>query len=310
MIYPLSLVLAFSSVFLISLSVAIPAAESRKVRRSIKQLAAYDIERKIDEKDLTQPILDRVILPYARRFVDWIKRHSPAGATESMRERLTMAGAPRALDADSFASIKLAGVIVGALLSLVIWPLAGVSLARSMLVLILLSGLGFYLPNLWLYFEIAKRQRQIRLVLADTLDLLSIAIEAGLGFDSALTKVVQNIPGPLSEEFFRALQEIQMGISRRDALRNLGTRTKVEELHSFIMAIVQADVFGVSISRILKVQAREMRTRRLQHAEEIAVKAPVKMVFPLLMCIFPALFVVIVGPAVIRIIGALFGTAF
>jgi tight adherence protein C len=157
------------------------------------------------------------------------------------------------------------------------------------------------LPKIWLTNKVETRQREIRLALADTLDLMTIAVEAGLGFDSALARVVSAIPGPLSDELYRLLQEIRIGIRRQDALNGLSERTRVSELDQFITAINQADVFGISVGQVLRIQAAQLRQKRSQMAEERANKTPVKLLFPLILCIFPALFTVLVGPAAIAI---------
>jgi len=165
--------------------------------------------------------------------------------------------------------------------------------------------LGFFGPNAWLQRKIDDRAHTMLRALPDVLDLLVISVEAGLGFDSALSRVVATVPGPLSEEFFRMLQETRVGVSRRDAMRHLMDRTDLDELRSFMLAMIQAEAFGVTIARVLRVQADEMRVKRRQRAQEKAFAAPVKLVFPLVFCIFPALFIVLLGPAAIQI-----GTAF
>src|SRR5215212_3912411 len=155
--------------------------------------------------------------------------------------------------------------------------------------------------NVVLTNAVQRRQHQIRTALADSIDLLTICVEAGLGFDAALAHVSKNTSGPLADEFYRTLQEVQLGRSRNEAMRNLADRSDVPELRAFVLAMVQADIFGVSVANVLRVQARDMRVKRRQLAEERAMKVPIKVLFPVLFCIFPALFVVILGPAIMRI---------
>ena len=161
--------------------------------------------------------------------------------------------------------------------------------------------IGYYLPEWVLRSRSGKRQGAMRRALPDALDLLSITVEAGLGFDAAVSRVSKQAGGPLGEELYRVLQEMQIGKSRADALRDLGERTTIPELKSFVLAMIQADIFGISIAKVLHVQANEMRVKRRQRAEEKAQKVPVKIVFPLLTCIFPSLLVVLLGPAAISI---------
>ena len=158
--------------------------------------------------------------------------------------------------------------------------------------------LGFYLPNLWLNRKITQRKAEITRALPDVLDLLTISVEAGLGFDAAIHKVTEKWDNALTREFRRVLSEMRMGKARRDALRDLVTRTDVADVNTFIAAIIQADQLGVSISNVLHVQAEQMRTRRRQRAEEAAHKAPIKMIFPMVFLIFPAMYVIILGPAI------------
>jgi tight adherence protein C len=165
----------------------------------------------------------------------------------------------------------------------------------------LMLAVGILGPDAILTRRIDERRAAMERDLPDVIDLLVISVEAGLGFEGALGRVVQNVPGELSDEFSRMLQETRVGVSRHEAMKSLANRTDVEDLNSFIMSMNQADAFGVSISRMLRVQADEMRVRRRQRAQERAFAAPVKMVFPLVLCIFPALFVVLLGPAVMQI---------
>jgi tight adherence protein C len=170
----------------------------------------------------------------------------------------------------------------------------------------LFAAAGWYAPEWIVRSRAGERQKQIQIALPDSLDLMSITVEAGLAFDAALTRVATNLRGPLGEEFYRVVQEIQLGKSRGQALRDLADRSSVPDLRSFVAAMVQADSFGIPIARVLKVQSREIRIRRRQRAEEQAQKLPVKIVFPVVLTIFPAIFVVLLGPAAIQIYENLF----
>ena len=165
----------------------------------------------------------------------------------------------------------------------------------------LLTLVGFILPDVTVSRKVEERQREILRTLSDTLDLLTISVEAGLSLNAAIAQVVQNVPGVLSSEFARMLQEIQLGVPRTEAFRHLAERTDVEELNAFALAMIQADVFGVSIASVLRTQAQQLRIKRRQRAEQKAQQTPVKIVFPLILCILPSLFVVIIGPGAIRI---------
>jgi tight adherence protein C len=194
------------------------------------------------------------------------------------------------------------GILIGAAL-LVGLPF---NLGLLLATFLALCLLGYFLPNIVLVNMIQRRQAKMRLALPDAIDMLTISVEAGLSFDAALAHVSRNTTGPLAEEFYRTLQEVQLGRSRGEAMRNLADRSSVPELTAFVLAMVQADVFGISVANVLRIQSREMRRKRRQLAEERAMKVPIKVLFPVLFCIFPALFVVILGPAIMRI-AATFG---
>jgi tight adherence protein C len=246
---------------------------------------------------MEKPFSQRVLGPSAQRVAGVVYRFGPKGMAGNTRRRLVTAGLADKLEPDSFYALSLAiPVILFGLLFLLkftgngfSWPVWVVAAASP------------YLPKMWLTRKVEARQREIRRALADTLDLMTIAVEAGLGFDAALGRVVGAIKGPLSDELFRMLQELRIGIPRNAALTNLAGRTNVEELDQFITAIHQADSFGIAIGKVLRVQAQQLRQKRSQMAEERAAKTPVKLLFPLLLCVFPALFVVLVGPAAISI---------
>jgi len=252
------------------------------------------------EEALKKPISERAVAPIVIGLGRVFSRFTPAGYMEKTSRRLVLAGGVGNLDASSWVVIKVM-TTVGAL---VLWFFLGRRLQGSqvLLSLLLLFVLGFFGPDALLQRKIEDRRDQMRKTLPDVLDLLVISVEAGLGFDSALTRVVSTVPGALSEEFFRMLQETRVGVSRRDAMRHLLDRTDVDELRSFLLAMLQAEAFGVAIARVLRVQADEMRVKRRQRAQEKAFAAPVKIVFPLVFCIFPSLFIVLLGPAAIKIL--------
>ena len=199
-------------------------------------------------------------------------------------------------------AFKIIGLGVAVALGFFVMSVVGDLSPFIRIVLIgLLAFVGFVAPDSVLNRRVDERQKEILRTLSDTLDLLTISVEAGLSLNAAIAQVVQNVPGVLSSEFARMLQEIQLGVPRADAFRNLAERTDVEELNAFALAMIQADVFGVSIASVLRTQAQQLRIKRRQRAEAKAQQTPVKIVFPLILCILPALFIVIVGPGAIQI---------
>lgn len=226
----------------------------------------------------------------------------------SIKKRLNEAGQPRGLDADGFLAVKVLGLAAGFGLAIPLAIVGSGTLGSRLAIGVLLSAAGFFAPDVWLWRVIEKRRTKIRQDLPDFLDLLTVSVEAGLGFDSALSRVAGNSRGALAEEFSRVLKEVQLGSSRKKAFKSLMNRVEVDDIRSFGLAVLQADTFGVSVGKALREQAKEMRSRRAQRAEETAMKAPVKIVFPLVLCIMPALFIVILGPAGIQMYNSLFLT--
>jgi tight adherence protein C len=259
------------------------------------------------EDQLAKPLAQRTIGPLFLRVSGFLKRFTPVGYLEKKQHQLLLAGSPGNLDAPALVVIKLLGTGVGIVLSFLIVDYGGSAIQRIVLFVFPLV-LGFYGPDAWLARKVEERRVEMQKALPDILDLLVISVEAGLGFDSALSRVVATVPGPLSQEFFRMLQETRVGVSRRDAMRHLMDRTDLDELRSFLLAMIQAEAFGVTIANVLRVQADEMRVKRRQRAQEKAFAAPVKMVFPLVFCIFPALFIILLGPAAIQITEAFANT--
>ena len=249
---------------------------------------------------------DRVLLPAVRRLALLGARLSPSGAAAKLQRRLDLAGNPRGYDLQQLLGAKAMGMLVFALGGL--WFGAhGGGLLRSLLCSAAAGTVGLFLPDLLLYNAGTKRQQQVQDTLPDALDLLTISVEAGLGFDGALAQVARNTEGPLAGEFFRLLQEMQIGKTRADAFRAMSGRTEVAELRGFSSSIVQADTLGIPVASVLRQQATEMRLRRMQRAEEKAMQVPVKILFPTVLFILPALFVIVLGPgaiSIVRVLGA------
>ena len=302
----LALVIGLGAVF-VGLAIALTSAtiigsQRQQVARSLAAVEAFHSTPTalVEPHDL--PFMDRVLGPSKDRFVQLGRRISPAGQTQKIRYRLDLAGNPAGWDVDRILGLKALLAIAGAGAGLLIPPLVGLGVLRTLAATVVLLLLGWFAPSLWLYQVAYNRTQQIQRDLPDALDLLTISVEAGLAFDAAVAQVARNTEGPLAQELFPVLQEMQIGTGRTNALRGLAERTDLPELRSFVGAMVQADAFGIPISNVLRVQAVEMRVKRSQRAEEAAQKVPVKILFPLIFCILPSLFVVIIGPAVVQIL--------
>lgn len=249
---------------------------------------------------------ERAVAPLLEGLGRGVLRFTPTGWVAKKQQKLVLAGWSERLDGNSWAAIRLMAIGAAFILWLVLQGFAS-STTTKLVMLGVFMVLGMFGPESRLNGAIGKRRKEMEQQLPDVIDLLVISVEAGLGFDAALGRVVQNVPGELGREFQRTLQETRVGVSRIDALRNLSSRTDVDDLNTFVLALIQADEFGVSIARVLRVQAEEMRVRRRQRAQEKAFGAPVKLIFPLIFFIFPALFIVILGPAGINIYDTLLG---
>jgi tight adherence protein C len=294
----ISVVLA-TSIGALAFVVASVTAERADVRESLRRLEGYQIQD-VRDQEMLAPISERVFTPLLEGLTGVARRFTPAGFGEGVAAKLVLAGSPSNLNVDKILVMKLLGIV-----SVILWaPLVlglGFSGFMAVVAIALLWGASFLYPDVLVNRKIDDRQKEISRKLPDILDLLVISVEAGLGFEQALDRTCTAVPGALSDEFRRMLHEIRIGSSRADALRAMADRTDVAELRAFILAMLQADTFGVSISRLLRAQADEMRIRRRLRAQELAQKAPVKMLFPLVFCIFPSIFVVILGPAFIQI---------
>jgi tight adherence protein C len=276
--------------------------ERAAARSTLRQLDDYEVENQ-REKELLAPVHERLLAPVMAGFTRFGGRLNPPDYVESIRQKHIKAGINSADKVERFLALRVIGFV-----SIPFW-LAFTFIVNPLglkgMMQLAFAGLGCLVgaigPSSRLNAKVTARQKSIQRGLPDVMDLLVISVEAGLGFEQALDRVISNVPGELAEEFARVLGETQAGSSRSDALRNFQVRVDTPEIRSFVLAMIQADTFGVSIGRVLRAQADEMRIKRRQLAQEKAQKAPVKMMIPMVLCIFPALFVVVLGPAIINI---------
>ncbi len=267
----------------------------------------------LEEIELSQPITERILVPLAEKIGELTEKFTPQNAIEQTERKLELAGNPPGLDPTIFwASRFIASIGVGGLL-LFVFSMGTVqwSWGRKLLLTGLFVVVGFFLPQLLLQSKINSRQDEIRKSMPDALDLLTICVQAGLGFDAAMAKVAEKWEDALADEFGRVLREVQLGSIRRDALRNMSERIGIAEMTSFVAAIIQSEQLGVSMAKVLRIQSDQMRTRRRQIAEEKAQQAPVKMLFPMALLIFPSLLIILLGPAGLQLkdsaLGSMFG---
>jgi len=269
------------------------------VQQRLSQLVVQP--RTLEEIELQQPFFERTFRPIVKRLAN-VRKKNQGGMVAKAQARLARAGYPGGLQGADWMGVKLLAAIGGAIGGFALGLLLG-GPALGMLFGVALLGFGYIIPEYWLSKRIKKRSMATVLQLPDALDLLTISVEAGLGFDAALSKVVEKMQGPLVDEFGQALAEVRMGRTRRDALRDVATRANARPVSNFIGAIVQAEQLGVPIAKVLQIQSQQLRIERRQRAEEAAAKAPIKMLFPMVGCIFPTIFIVILGPAVMTVMG-------
>jgi tight adherence protein C len=298
--------LIFGAVFIAVTSLVIffcmPKIISTMPKKSLSKLSYYDNLPKPGAQNAT--IIEKTFAPMIKKVLAKARKILPRSLIDSVKARFEIAGIQDVVRLDIFLAIKffLPFVLLFVLIFLILFfdvppimRLAGVFLVPF----------TYMCPDYYIKSKISKRQADIRKSLPNALDLLTISVEAGLGFDQALYKVASNSKGALGEEFKRTLKELEIGVARKDALRNLSKRTDVTELNTFIFSIIQADIFGISIGKVLRIQAGEMRIKRKQVAEEKGMKAPVKLIFPTILFLFPSLMIIIIGPAAINVINTL-----
>lgn len=279
--------------------IGVVTGERRGVARSLGAIQALDRAPEVLKQELERPFAERVIAPLGERLVGIGKRITRADTAQKLQHRLDIAGNPPGWDVNRIIGLKALGLGVVGVLTFLFGLSEGYGIPKLVLITGALGAVGYVLPNLLLHNAGQKREKLMRDTLPDALDLLTISVEAGLGFDAAVARVAKNTTGPLAQEFSRLLQEMQIGVGRMEAMRAVAERTALRDLKSFCLAMVQADQLGIPISRVLRVQSSEMRVKRRQRAEEKAQQVPIKILFPLVLFILPCLFIVILGPVAI-----------
>jgi tight adherence protein C len=293
------------AIFGVFIYISMPKRKTVTIEERLNQFA--ERPRTLEEMELDQPFYERVVKPVIANITRLFGKLTPKQGAEKLRQQLVLAGNPYNMQAAEFtgmrmmASLVLGGVTVGLCL------LGGSETKDLLLYSLVMAMLGFLLPVFWLGRRIKQRKKIILKTLPDAIDLMTISVEAGLAFDGAMQRVAEKWDNALSAEFSRAISEMRVGKMKRDALKEMVVRTGVNDLATFVASIIQADQLGVSISKVLRIQSEQMRVRRRQRAEEQAHKAPILMMIPLVFLIFPATYIIILGPAVPKMMSAFGG---
>src|SRR5579871_960032 len=299
MLYPLlpilAMFLAFFGVLLVVFGV-VGNSKPRPMEQRLREFAPRP--RSLEELEFEQPISERFFRPLLQQLSRLVARNTPANVMENTQKRLLHGGNPNNLTVADFMGIKGLVAAVLAALGVVIGFFGNTGILFGVVLVIILGTIGFLLPDFWLGGKVRQRRHNLLRALPDAIDLLSISVEAGLGFDAALGRLVEKTQNDLAYEFGRVIAEMRIGVPRREALRALAERSGIQELGIFVTAIIQAEQLGASITSVLHVQSNEMRVRRRQRAEVLAHQAPIKMLFPMAFLIFPPMFVVILGPSI------------
>jgi tight adherence protein C len=300
----LALLGTFMTIFMLGLVVDMALSSRRRyvsvLRTHVGNVA--DNIANLRSEQLQRSALERLVFPFAGKVISTITRLTPLDLYGRVNRLVVLAGNPPALTAERIVAFKIVFAIVGLVAGIGVASLLPFSgTLATVITVVIFTLIGYTAPSAAVSARASKRQKEIRKALSDTMDLLTISVEAGLGFDAALGQVVRNVPGPLSEEISRMLQEMQIGVSRTEALRHLNDRTDVPELDGFVLSMIQADKYGVGVAKVLRAQSQELRQKRRQRAEETAQKVPVKLLFPMIFMILPAMFIVILGPGAIKV---------
>ncbi|MCH8093201.1 MAG: type II secretion system F family protein [Chloroflexi bacterium] len=298
------------AVILVVVGINMPRSDD-PIQERLSELTISDEPMSLEELELSQDFGQRIILPFFDRIGELAQRFTPQATLESARLRLEMAGNPMQMNPAFFLMLRFVfAVLFGGILFL-IFARTGGNWLQGLGISLLFLLIGFAFPSLWLSGRIKARQKAVFRAMPDALDLLTISVEAGLGFDAAMSKVHEKWINELALEFGRVIQEIRLGKLRRDALRDMADRLGVAEMSSFVAAVIQSEQLGVSMAKVLRIQSDQMRVRRRQMAEEEAHKAPIKMVFPIALLIFPSIMIILLGPAAMLLLtsplGAILG---
>ena len=305
--------IVIGAVLLVVVGLRNPMGEDESILQArLEELSQKGEQVNLEKLELSQPCVERIIYPMARKLGELAIKFTPQNALLSISRKLELAGSPSQLDPTMFLSLQfIAAAGFGGLLFAVFTLKQPPAAFGEALLYGLGAGLvGFYFPQLWLTSQIQKRQKNIRRAMPDALDLLTICVEAGLGFDAAMAKVSEKWQTELSLSFARVIQEVQLGKLRREALRDMAERIGIPEMTSFVAAVIQSEQLGVSMAKVLHIQSDQMRTKRRQLAEEEAHKAPLKMLIPMALLIFPTLGIVLMTPALLRMMNSGLGKMF
>jgi tight adherence protein C len=286
-----------------------PDQEDPLMARLAEAAQRGDVVTSLEQIEMQQPFMERVVVPLLQRIGELSTAFTPQKVLEDTSKKLEIAGNPGHIDASTFLASRfvVAALFGGLLLTVGIFAPNRWPLGQIILVVVIFALLGFFFPQLWLQGRINARQNDIRRALPDALDLLTICVEAGLGLEAAMSKVCEKWQTHLSLALLRAIREIQLGKSRRDAMRDMADRVGLPEMTSFVAAIIQSEILGVSLAKVLRIQSDQMRVKRRQRAEEQAHQAPVKMILPLAFLIFPSILIILLTPAGIQLSRAFTG---
>jgi len=289
--------------------VGMRAPEARDpIQARLAEFSVREEPLSLEEIELSQGFYDRIVLPFFNSVGKISQRFTPQATLQSTRRKLEMAGNPMRMDPSFFLTLRLILAVVFGGLIFIVFLVTGRNWVQGLALTVVFLLLGFMFPDLWLTSRISRRQKGVFRAMPDALDLLTVCVEAGLGFDAAMSKVQEKWENELALEFGRVIQEIRLGKLRRDALRDMAERIGVAELTSFIAAVIQSEQLGVSLAKVLRIQSDQMRVRRRQMAEEEAHRAPIKMIFPIALLIFPSILIVLLGPAALLLMSSTLGS--